>query len=93
MGTVAVTATGMAAPGVLAWGIPQGIHPLAIGVGGIAQRGTPDGIAEVLALTVVFDHDVTDGAPVGRFVNRLNELMTQANGLDDMPGPDPILPS
>jgi pyruvate/2-oxoglutarate dehydrogenase complex dihydrolipoamide acyltransferase (E2) component len=82
MGTVAVTATGMAAPGVLAWGIPKTIHPLAIGVGGIAQRGTPDGIAEMLALTVVFDHDVTDGAPVGRFVNRLNELMTQANGLD-----------
>jgi pyruvate/2-oxoglutarate dehydrogenase complex dihydrolipoamide acyltransferase (E2) component len=82
MGTVAVTATGMAAPGVLAWGIPKGIHPLAIGVGGIAQRSTPDRTAEVLALTVVFDHDVTDGAPVGRFVNRLNELMTQANGLD-----------
>lgn len=89
MGTVAVTATGMAAPGVLAWGIPRAIHPLAIGVGGIAKRGTADRPVEVLALTVVFDHDVTDGAPVGRFVRRLTELMTQAAGLDELPGHDP----
>lgn len=41
MGTVVVTAAGMAAPGVLAWGIPSSLHPLAVGVGGIARRGTP----------------------------------------------------
>jgi hypothetical protein len=81
MGTVVVTATGMAAPGVLAWGIPLSLHPLAVSVGGIARRGTGSGAAEVLALTVVFDHAVTDGAPVGRFVRRLHELMTQAAGL------------
>jgi pyruvate/2-oxoglutarate dehydrogenase complex dihydrolipoamide acyltransferase (E2) component len=81
MGTVAITATGMAAPGVFAWGIPQSIHPLAIGVGGIAQRGTENEPADVLALTVVFDHEVTDGAPVGRFVNRLHQLMVSAEGL------------
>jgi pyruvate/2-oxoglutarate dehydrogenase complex dihydrolipoamide acyltransferase (E2) component len=84
MGTVAVTATGMAAPGVLAWGIPLSIHPLAIGVGGIAQRAVPGRTLEVLALTVVFDHAVTDGAPVGRFVHRLHELMTQASELAEL---------
>ena len=81
MGTVAVTAVGMAAPGVLAWGIPLSLHPLAVGVGGIASRRTATGTAEVLALTVVFDHAVVDGAPVGRFVRRLHDLLTGADGL------------
>jgi len=81
MGTVVVTSVGMAAPGVRAWGIPSAVHPLAVAVGGIARRnagGRDD--EEVLALTVVFDHAVTDGAPVGRFVRRLTELITRAEG-------------
>lgn len=85
MGTVVVTATGMAAPGVLAWGIPRSLHPLAIGVGGIARRGPPGEEADVLALTVVFDHAVTDGAPVGRFVHRLHEMLARAEGLGSEP--------
>jgi hypothetical protein len=84
MGTVVVTSTGMTAPGVLAWGIPLSLHPLAVGVGGIARRWTGTGTTDVLALTVVFDHAVTDGAPVGRFVHRLHELMTRAAGLTDV---------
>lgn len=83
MGTVVVTAAGMATPGVLAWGIPASMHPLAVGVGGIAQRPTKDGVADMLALTVVFDHAVVDGAPVGRFVHRLCALLTAAEGLDE----------
>ena len=83
MGTVAVTSIGMMAPGVLAWGLPWSLHPLAIAVGGIAQRSTAAGTVEVLALTVMFDHAVTDGAPVGRFVRRLHELMTRADRLVD----------
>lgn len=82
MGTVVVSAVGMAAPGVLAWGIPLSLHPLAVGVGGIAQRPTSAGKEEVMALTVVFDHAVTDGAPVGRFVRRLHELLVSGEGLE-----------
>ncbi|MGD2071138.1 MAG: 2-oxo acid dehydrogenase subunit E2 [Gemmatimonadota bacterium] len=82
MGTVVVTASGMATPGVLAWGIPSSLHPLAVGVGGIARRSTAAGDRDVLALSVVFDHAVTDGAPVGRFVHRLHELLSGADGLD-----------
>jgi pyruvate/2-oxoglutarate dehydrogenase complex dihydrolipoamide acyltransferase (E2) component len=36
---------------------------------------------EHLGLTVLFDHDVTDGAPVARFIGRLQELMETAYGL------------
>jgi len=90
MGTVVVTSVGMAAPGVLAWGIPSAIHPLAMAVGGVARRNASAGDdAEVLALTVGFDHAVTDGAPVGRFVRRLNEILTRADGLDAENGNDP----
>jgi hypothetical protein len=66
---------------VLAWGLPLAIHPLAIGIGGIAERSTASGPAEVLALRVVFDHAATDGAPVGRFVARLHELLNTGFGL------------
>jgi pyruvate/2-oxoglutarate dehydrogenase complex dihydrolipoamide acyltransferase (E2) component len=81
MGTVVVTSTGMAAPGVLAWGIPLSLHPLSVGVGGVAKRRTGEEERAILALTVVFDHAVTDGAPVGRFVHRLHKAMTHAEGL------------
>jgi pyruvate/2-oxoglutarate dehydrogenase complex dihydrolipoamide acyltransferase (E2) component len=52
-----------------------------VGVGGIVQRRTQEGRTDLLALSVVFDHAVTDGAPVGRFVHRLHEIMTRAEGL------------
>ncbi len=81
MRTVVVAATGMASPGLLAQGIPSGLHPLAIEVGGMARRPSPEGDREMLALTVVFDHAVTDGAPVDRFVRRLHALMIGAGGL------------
>lgn len=92
MGTVVVTATGMAAPGVLAWGVPLSLHPLAVGVGGIGQRHTSTGTKDVVAMTVVFDHAVTDGAPVGRFVRRLHELMESAEGLGGPLGSDETAP-
>jgi pyruvate/2-oxoglutarate dehydrogenase complex dihydrolipoamide acyltransferase (E2) component len=56
-------------------------------VGGIERRaavrpGTDEyGIREFLALSVAFDHDVTDGAPVARFARRLQEPMGEAHGL------------
>lgn len=90
MGTVVVTSVGMAAPGVLAWGIPSAVHPLAVAVGGVARRNAGSGHdAEVLALTVVFDHAVTDGAPVARFIRRLTEILTRAEALGAEQGEGP----
>jgi pyruvate/2-oxoglutarate dehydrogenase complex dihydrolipoamide acyltransferase (E2) component len=89
MGTVSVTAVGMFGGGGLSWGIPIGIHPLLVAVGGIAKRPSVIGdciaIREYVGMTVMFDHDVTDGAPVARFIKRLQELMTSQYGLDADP--------
>lgn len=89
MGTVVVTSAGDAGKGGgSAWGIPLGIHPLIVAVGGIARKpgvvGEAIAIREVLSLTVLFDHDVTDGAPVARFVQTLKELLESGYGLDEM---------
>jgi pyruvate/2-oxoglutarate dehydrogenase complex dihydrolipoamide acyltransferase (E2) component len=37
-------------------------------------------------LTLVFDHDVIDGAPAARFVHRLAELIESGYGLDETDG-------
>jgi pyruvate/2-oxoglutarate dehydrogenase complex dihydrolipoamide acyltransferase (E2) component len=89
MGTVSVsslTAFGMMGDqGGMSWGIPVGVHPLIIAVGGIAKRPgllhEQIVIREYVGLTVLFDHDVTDGAPVARFIRRLQELMAGRYGL------------
>ncbi len=86
MGTVSVTALSIVGQSGMSWGIPIGIHPLIIAVGGIIKRPgivrEQIVIREYVGLTVLFDHDVTDGAPVARFIKRLQELMTDCYGLE-----------
>jgi len=41
---------------------------------------------EILNLTVLFDHDIVDGAPATRFTRRLVELMESGYGLDEDQG-------
>lgn len=89
MGTVVVTSAGDAGKdGGSGWGIPLGIHPLIVAVGSIARKpGVVDEaieIREFLSLTVMFDHDVTDGAPVARFVQYLKELLETGYALDEL---------
>ena len=47
---------------------------------------------EILNLTVMFDHDVVDGAPATRFVKRLVELIESGYGLDEMVARDDVPP-
>jgi pyruvate/2-oxoglutarate dehydrogenase complex dihydrolipoamide acyltransferase (E2) component len=88
MGTIGVTAVGMFGKSG-GWPLPiPNVHPLAVAVGGISRkplyRGEGDELQprEMLDLTLMFDHDVIDGAPAARFSARLIELMESAHGLE-----------
>ena len=94
MGTVSVTSISMFGGGGMSWGISIGIHPLLIAVGGIAKRPgvihEQVVIREYVGMTVMFDHDVTDGAPVARFIRYLRELMEGGYGIDEVPESDDL---
>jgi pyruvate/2-oxoglutarate dehydrogenase complex dihydrolipoamide acyltransferase (E2) component len=89
MGTVSITSLAMAGQSGMSWGIPIGIHPLIVAVGAIAKRPgiVRDRIVvrEYVGMTLLFDHDVTDGAPVARFIRQLQKLMASAYGLMEAP--------
>lgn len=86
-GTVGISAIGMFGKDCSGWGIAPTMHPLDIIVGSITWK--PAVVAgrveprEILHLTLVFDHDVIDGAPAARFARRLVELIECGYGLED----------
>jgi pyruvate/2-oxoglutarate dehydrogenase complex dihydrolipoamide acyltransferase (E2) component len=82
-GTVLVTAVGMFGSGG-GWGIPIASHTLNITVGGIMcwpGSNAHQENREFLHLTFSFDHDIIDGAPAARFVQRFKELVESGSGL------------
>ena len=83
-GTVMVTSVGMFGQGA-GWGIPIASHTLNITVGGIVSRPSlVDGQLEnreYLCLTISFDHDLIDGAPAARFIQRFKEFIESGSGL------------
>jgi pyruvate/2-oxoglutarate dehydrogenase complex dihydrolipoamide acyltransferase (E2) component len=86
-GTVLVTSVGMFGS-VAGWGIPLPGHTLTVTVGGIEHKPVMhDGEwqnRQHLRLTVTFDHDIVDGGPSARFVQRLAELIQAGAGLSDI---------
>jgi pyruvate/2-oxoglutarate dehydrogenase complex dihydrolipoamide acyltransferase (E2) component len=88
MGTIGVTAIGMKGvfPG---WVIAAG-GPLAgvVAIGGITKKpGVVQDkikIREYLHVSITFDHDIVDGGPMVRFVQRLTELLENGYGLPDI---------
>jgi 2-oxoacid dehydrogenases acyltransferase (catalytic domain) len=92
-GTVGITAVGMFGHKG-GWGITPPVHSLGLIVGGIAWKPAvvDDHIEprEMLSLTVAFDHDVVDGAPAARFVQRLVELIEGGYGLIEIEQADYI---
>jgi pyruvate/2-oxoglutarate dehydrogenase complex dihydrolipoamide acyltransferase (E2) component len=86
-GTVSMTAVGMFGEGHSGWGIYPTTGTLGLVVGSIARKpAVVEGQIEpreILHLTVVFDHNVIDGAPAARFTRRLIELIESGYGLDE----------
>ena len=86
-GTVGISSVGMFGKDHTGWGIAGGSHGLDLVVGGIGHKlREVDGRIEtrqVLSLTIIFDHDVIDGAPATRFTRRLVELIESGYGLDE----------
>jgi hypothetical protein len=86
-GTVAITSVGMFGGGHSGWGLTPTGTSLGLVVGGMAWKpAVVEGRVEpreILNLTVLFDHDVVDGAPATRFVRRLVELIESGYGLDE----------
>ena len=84
-GTVAITSIGMFGGGHSGWGLTPTPQSLGLVVGGIAWKPfvVENQIEprEILNLTVMFDHDVVDGAPATRFTRRLVELIESGYGL------------
>ncbi len=85
--TVGLTAVGMFGKGS-GWAIPYSVHTLDVALGGIGEKpGVAEGrieIREYLCLTLMFDHDVIDGAPAARFVQRFKELIESGYELSDL---------
>jgi pyruvate/2-oxoglutarate dehydrogenase complex dihydrolipoamide acyltransferase (E2) component len=83
-GTVCVTAVGMFGAGS-GWGIAYSAHTLGVIIGGIGAKPVAVAgrveIRECLSLTVDFDHDIVDGAPAARFIERFKTLIEGEEGL------------
>jgi len=86
-GTVAITSVGLFGGGHSGWGLTPTPESLGLVVGGIAWKpAVVEGRIEpreILNLTVMFNHDVVDGAPAARFTRRLVELIESGYGLSE----------
>ena len=85
-GTVSLTSVGMFGNGG-GWGIPVSNHTLQITLGGVAERpafvnGQLEN-REYLCVTISLDHDIVDGAPAARFIQRLKELVESGYGITE----------
>jgi pyruvate/2-oxoglutarate dehydrogenase complex dihydrolipoamide acyltransferase (E2) component len=64
---------------LIGWGIPIGVQPLMFSLGAISKKPSviedKIEIREILHTTILFDHDIIDGAPTARFSAKLKELI------------------
>jgi len=85
-GTIGISALSMFGRGA-GFGIPVSTYTLSLTAGGISDRpalvkGQVEA-REYLGLTISFDHNIIDGAPVARFIQRLKELIEGSHGLEN----------
>jgi len=86
-GTVGITSVGMFGGSHGGWGLTPTGNSLGLVVGGIAWKpAVVEGRVEpreILNLTVLFDHNVIDGAPATRFTRRLVDLIESGYELNE----------
>lgn len=88
MGTVSITSVGMFGKigGGSNWGLPVDFHPLSVALGAISRKPAVVGDhvepREFLGVTLMFNHEVIDGAPMAMFAQRLRDLVEGAYGLE-----------
>lgn len=84
MGSVLVSSVGMYGK-ISGWFIPTSVHPLAVGIGSIVPKPVVVDkemtIREILHLTLLMDHDVTDGGQMTRFIKELQQGIETAENL------------
>jgi len=87
-GTVGISSVGMFGEGHSGWGIFPLTQSLGLLAGSITWKPTAvEGRIEpreILNLTVMFDHEIVDGAPAARFTQRLVELIENGYGLEEI---------
>jgi pyruvate/2-oxoglutarate dehydrogenase complex dihydrolipoamide acyltransferase (E2) component len=85
VGTVYLTSVGMFGAGS-GWGLGFSAHTLGVILGGIGEKpmvvnGQIE-IRECLSLTLDYDHDVVDGAPAARFMQRFKQQIENLAGTE-----------
>ncbi|MDO9512949.1 MAG: 2-oxo acid dehydrogenase subunit E2 [Bacteroidales bacterium] len=84
MGNVAITSVGTLG-NVQGWFIHASVHPLSLGLASVIKKprvvNNAIEIRDILNITLLFDHDVLDGAPMARFVRDLNRDIEMGWGL------------
>jgi pyruvate/2-oxoglutarate dehydrogenase complex dihydrolipoamide acyltransferase (E2) component len=83
-GTVMVSSLGLFGSGG-GWGIPVPNHSLQLTLGTVGEKpglvGQRVEPRQYLCLTLSFDHDIIDGAPAARFIQRLKRLVEGGAGI------------
>ncbi len=76
MGNVAFTSLGITG-NVNGWFIPVSVHPICFGLSTVTKKPVVVNgkieIRDILNMTVLFDHDVIDGAPMARLIRDLSK--------------------
>jgi pyruvate/2-oxoglutarate dehydrogenase complex dihydrolipoamide acyltransferase (E2) component len=90
MGNIVITSLGMMGR-INGWFIHKSVHPLSFGIGSIIKKPVVIDdqikIREILNMTILFDHDVIDGAPFVRF---LKDLIRHIENGDELHSADII---
>jgi pyruvate/2-oxoglutarate dehydrogenase complex dihydrolipoamide acyltransferase (E2) component len=78
MGNAAVTSVGMIGK-VNGWFIHRSVHPVSFGIGSVIKKpvviDNEVRIRDILNMTVLVDHDLTDGAPMVRMLKDLTNYI------------------